>query len=177
MNVLNVPFVRNFVSMYFCKVVSLHLEHYKVIIQCLRTFTLTGVWSYCTCLHLQGFLANIFWNITGNCYRRRPFLALANVKFKWTKQSCPTSKISQSTVIQWRNRNIKQLCLWRQERRQEKLCSFNKARNPLIKKKDIGNGQYILTIFQSLYLDQVSLSRDFKQNVLQSCLVETSFGK
>ena len=55
------------------------------------------------------------------------------VNFKWTNQSCLSSEISQSINVEWRTRyaNGKQFFQWKEER----LFSFDTARNVLIKTK------------------------------------------
>ena len=47
------------------------IEDYTV----LNTFTLTGIWSDLFCLHSQGFLASLFWNIP-EYYQKRPLFSV-----------------------------------------------------------------------------------------------------
>ena len=60
-------------------------------------------------------------------------LCYVYVKFKWTNQSCSSSKISQLINVEWHtcDRNGKEFFQWKLE----KLWSFDKARNILIEKK------------------------------------------
>ena len=70
---LAVSFRCNLISMYFFKVISLHLDISSVIIQCLRTVTLVNICSDLICLQWQWFSTNILWKFAGNSQRSVSF--------------------------------------------------------------------------------------------------------
>ena len=78
-------------------------------------------------------------------------LCYVYVNFKRTNQSCSSSIISQSINVEWRtcDRNGKQFFQWNMfhDWKQEKLWSFDKLRNVLVEKYDMGSEKHILLNF------------------------------
>ena len=83
------------------------------------------------------------------------------VNFKQTNQICLSSKISQSINIEWRtcDRNGKQFFQWKQE----KLWSFDKARNVLIETKiDIKSSEKYSLLDFTEYLSCLEVQKNSK---------------
>ena len=74
---MNFNFGRNFVLMYFFKIILFNLEMYQSIIQSLRTSTLANIWSYL--LALTGFLNKYFSKYLGEASIFSKVQANANI--------------------------------------------------------------------------------------------------
>ena len=68
-------------------------------------------------------------------------LCYVYVKFKWTNQSCPSSKVNQSNNAEWHtcDKNGKQFFQWKLEN----FWLVDKARNVLIERMNIWAEEYI----------------------------------
>ena len=65
--------------MYIFEVISFHLEKSQLIIQCVKTVTLTNFCFDLFCMQSQWFLADILWKFPGNGQGRHPLQVYENI--------------------------------------------------------------------------------------------------